>query len=72
MWCQLYVGIVSVILMCKSISAAECDAGDEEERAKAYMHILNERCAQRANRVALASWAYSSNITECNLQASVI
>lgn len=44
---------------------------DEEIRARAYLQLLNQRSAERANRVELANWAYDSNITDENLDNQV-
>lgn len=44
---------------------------DEEKRAKEFLKGLNERTAKRHNRIALANWAYASNITDQNLQNQV-
>jgi hypothetical protein len=43
----------------------------DEEAARKYLEFLENEIDRRANRAALARWAYTSNITEENLKNQV-
>lgn len=65
-------GIVVVLLFAIALCAAtDLDLKDEEQKAKEFLEKLNDRTAKRNNRVALANWAYASNISDANLQQQV-
>lgn len=53
------------------VISTEADSKEEEKRAREFLEKLNERTAKRNNRVALAKWAYATNITDANLQQQV-
>lgn len=61
--------VISVLL--GSASSTDPAIEEEEIRARAYLQQLNQRAAERANRVEVANWAYDSNITDENLQNQV-
>lgn len=44
---------------------------DEEIRARDYLQLLNQKTQEQENRLALAEWAYASNLTEANLRNKV-
>lgn len=68
----MFCPIVFVTLLVTCFVTASDPAVEEEEiQARAYIQLLNEKTAKRANRVAQASWNYASNITEENLKAQV-
>jgi hypothetical protein len=43
----------------------------DEDEARKYLEYLENEIDKRANRAALARWAYTSNITEENLKNQV-
>lgn len=66
------VGVVIFVLVMGAVCNGADPAIEEEEiRARAYLQQLNQKEAERANRVELANWAYDSNITDENLQNQV-
>lgn len=64
--------IKRLLLVLFVIGVVFANEEEEEKRAREFLVKLNERCAQRNNRVALANWGYASNITIGNLQQQVI
>lgn len=60
-----------LVLVLLSVIGVVCCDENEEKKAREFLEKLNERCAKRNNRVALANWAYASNITDENLQNQV-
>lgn len=43
----------------------------EELRARDFLQVLNKKNEESSNKLALAEWAYASNITDTNLQNKV-
>lgn len=67
MWGMFFVVIVLGVVCSATDPAIE----EEEIRARAYLQQLNQKEAERANKLELANWAYDSNITDENLQNQV-
>lgn len=71
---QLFVFLTTVSVA--AVSGFEPDNGkhrsqDSEEAARKYLEKMENEFDKRANRAALARWAYASNITEENLKNQV-
>lgn len=63
--------VVVLFAILVGVISTETDSKEEEKRARDFLEKLNERTAKRNNRVALAKWAYATNITDANLQEQV-
>lgn len=67
-WVMIFVFIT---LLGTDCFGADPAIEEEEIRARAYLQQLNQKEAERANKLELANWAYDSNITDENLQNQV-
>lgn len=59
------------LLVSDAVFCSDPALEEEEIQARAYIQLLNDKTARRANRVTIASWNYASNITEENLKVQV-
>ncbi|KAF2896394.1 hypothetical protein ILUMI_09783 [Ignelater luminosus] len=60
--------LVHLGLLYNYVKASDPAIEEEEIRARAYIQLLNEKTAKRANEASIANWNYASNITDENLK----
>ncbi|XP_066138064.1 angiotensin-converting enzyme-like isoform X2 [Euwallacea fornicatus] len=57
-----------LVIICDKICAKDASIEEEEYEARNFLILLNRQSERDANRMALAQWAYASNLTDENLK----
>ncbi|CAG9818311.1 unnamed protein product [Phaedon cochleariae] len=64
----MLVGLLISLLLLTSSESKDPNIEEEELAAYNFLLAINRKTEENDNKVAVASWAYSSNLTEENLQ----
>lgn len=68
MWTFSYL---LLLLLLANVFCKDPNIEEQELEAREFLRALNKKSEENANKVALAQWAYASNLTEENLKAQV-
>ncbi|XP_050313068.1 angiotensin-converting enzyme-like [Anthonomus grandis grandis] len=60
--------LICLLILCDKSIAKDASIEEEEYEARNFLILLNRQSDRDANRLALANWAYASNLTEENLK----
>ncbi|CAG9769628.1 unnamed protein product [Ceutorhynchus assimilis] len=66
-----HLALVCFLIYCDKILAKDANIEEEEYEARNFLILLNRQSERDANRLAIAQWAYASNLTDENLQAQL-
>lgn len=64
----LLTHVFCLLLICNRLYAKDASIEEEEYEARNFLILLNRQTEKDANRLAIAQWAYASNLTEENLK----